>query len=284
VSVSRYVNRFAVGERLGGYRIQALLGAGGMGTVYLAQDDELGRRVAIKVVDPKRSGLESSRSLLDEARTAAALNHPSICSVHGLGHVGDEPFIVMEHVAGRPLSSVIPDGTGLPLETAVYYAMQIADALAHAHAHGVVHGDIKSANVMVAPDGRAKILDFGLAVRPVKVAVAGDAPTTHRRQHEASCAGTVAYMAPELLGGQVPSVWSDLWAFGVLFYEMLSGLRPFRGATAYELAAAVLTDSPIPLPSIVPARPRALVARCLARRPSDRFGSAAELRGALDDL
>ena len=191
-AVSRHMNRLAVGQQLGGYRIEALLGAGGMGTVYLAQDNQLGRRVAIKVVDPSRCGRESSRSLLDEARTAAALNHPSICSVHGLGRIGDEPFIVMEHVAGRPLSSVIPDGTGLPIETAIHYAMQIADALAHAHAHGVIHGDIKSANVMVAPDGRAKILDFGLAVRPVNVTVTGEAPTTHRRQYEASCAGTVA--------------------------------------------------------------------------------------------
>ena len=278
------MNRFAVGQQLGGYRIEALLGNGGMGTVYLAQDDELGRRVAIKVVDSTRSIPESSRSLLDEARTAAALNHPSICTVHGLGRIGDEPFIVMEHVVGRPLSSVIPDGTGLQVETAIHYAMQIADALAHAHTHGVVHGDIKSANVMVAPDGRAKILDFGLAVRPVKVAAAADALTTLGRQYEASCAGTVAYMAPELLRGQVPNAWSDLWAFGVLFYEMLSGCRPFRGATVYELAAAVLTDAPIPLPSAVPARTRALVARCLAKHPSDRFGSATELGAAFDDL
>jgi serine/threonine protein kinase len=273
-----------VGQQIGVYRIEALLGTGGMGTVYLAQDDELGRRVAIKVVDSRGSDPESSRSLLDEARTAAALNHPSICSVHGMGRIGAEPFIVMEHVVGQPLSSVIPDGTGLPLETAIHYAMQIADALAHAHAHGVVHGDIKSANVMVAPDGRAKILDFGLAVRPVKVTVAGDAPTTRGRRAESSCAGTVAYMAPELLRGRIPSVSSDLWAFGVLFYEMLSGSRPFDGGTAYELAAAVLTYPPIPLPSRVPARLRALVARCLATHPSDRFASATELGTALDDL
>jgi serine/threonine protein kinase len=283
-SVFRCVNRFAVGQQIGAYRIEALLGSGGMGTVYLAYDDELGRRVAIKVVDSKRSDPESSRSLLDEARTAAALNHPSICSVHGLGRIGSEPFIVMEHVVGRPLSSMIPDGTGLPPESAIHYGMQIADALAHAHAHGVVHGDIKSANVMVALDGRAKILDFGLAVRPVKVTVTGDAPTTQGRQVAAPCAGTVAYMAPELLRGWAPSVWSDLWAFGVLFYEMLSGSRPFDGGTAYELAAAVLTNPPIPLPSRVPARLRALVARCLATQPSDRFSSATELGAALDDL
>ncbi len=278
------MNRLAVGQQIGVYRIEALLGAGGMGTVYLAQDAELGRRVAIKVVDSTGSDPESNRSLLDEARTAAALNHPSICSVHGLGRIGSEPFIVMEHVVGQPLSSVIPDGTGLPLETAIHYAMQIADALAHAHARGVVHGDIKSANVMVGVDGRTKILDFGLAVRPVKATVSRDAPTTTRRPVETSCAGTVAYMAPELLRGRAPSVLSDLWAFGVLFYEMLSGSRPFGGGTAYELAAAVLTHPPIPLPSRVPGPLRALVGRCMATHPSDRFGSATELGAALDDL
>ena len=283
-SVFRYVNRFEVGQQIGVYRIEALLGTGGMGTVYLAHDAELGRRVAIKVVGSTASDPESSRSLLDEARTVAALNHPSICSVHGLGRIGSEPFIVMEHIVGRPLSSVIPNGSGLPLETAIHYAMQIADALAHAHARGVVHGDIKTANVMVGVDGRTKILDFGLAVRPVNATVSGDAPTTTRRPVETSCAGTVAYMAPELLRGLAPSVWSDLWAFGVLFYEMLSGFRPFVGGTAYELAAAVLTHQPMPLPSRIPARLRALVSRCLATHPSDRFSSATELGAALDDL
>jgi eukaryotic-like serine/threonine-protein kinase len=120
-SVFRYVNRFDVGQQIGVYRIEALLGTGGMGTVYLAQDSELGRRVAIKVMRPTDSDQESSRSLLDEARTAAALNHPSICSVHGLGRIGSEPFIVMEHIVGRPLSSLIPKGRGLPLETAIHY-------------------------------------------------------------------------------------------------------------------------------------------------------------------
>ena len=278
------MNRFKVGQQIGVYRIEALLGSGGMGAVYLAQDAELGRRVAIKVVGPVASDPESSRSLLDEARMAAALNHPSICSVHGVGRIDAEPFIVMEHIVGRPLSSLIPEGSGLPLETAIHYAMQITDALAHAHARGVVHGDIKSANVMVGADGRTKILDFGLAVRPVKTSVPGDAPTTTRRPIERSCSGTVAYMAPELLRGLAPSVRSDLWAFGVLFYEMLTGLRPFAGGTAYELAAAVLTHPPMPLPSRIPARLRALVSRCLATHPSDRFGSATELGAALDDL
>ena len=151
-----------MGQQIGVYRIEALLGTGGMGTVYLAQDSELGRRVAIKVMRPTDSDRESSRSLLDEARTAAALNHPSICSVHGLGRIGSEPFIVMEHIVGRPLSLLIPKGKGLPLETAIHYGMQVVDALAHAHARGVVHGDIKSANVMVGADGRAKILDLSL--------------------------------------------------------------------------------------------------------------------------
>ena len=131
------MNRFEVGQQIGVYRIEALLGTGGMGTVYLAQDAELGRRMAIRNHGFTASDPESSRSLLDEARTVAALNHPSICSVHGLGRVGSEPFIVMEHIVGRPLSSVIPNGSGLPMETAIHYAMQIADALAQrTHAAG----------------------------------------------------------------------------------------------------------------------------------------------------
>ena len=278
------MNRFAVGQRLSGYRIEALLGSGGMGAVYLAQDDELGRRVAIKVVDTPTSDPDSSRSLLEEARTVAALNHPSICSVHGLGRIGDEPFIVMEHVRGRPLSAVIPDGVGLPVETAIHYTMQITDALAHAHTRGVIHGDIKSANVMVAADGRVKILDFGLAVRPLALASAGDRSTTFGRQYELGCVGTVAYMAPELLRGHVPTAASDLWALGVLFHEMLTGSLPFCGATHFELAAAVLTHPPAPLPARIPAGARAVVAGCLSKAVSDRYDSALAVGAALDDV
>jgi serine/threonine protein kinase len=277
------VDRFTIGQELGSYRIEALLGVGGMGVVYLAQDRELRRRVAIKVVERTRTDVDAGQLLLHEARVAAALQHPSICSIHELGRHNDEPYIVMEHVEGRPLSTVIPEGKGLPLEPALHYVMQIVDAIAHAHRQGIVHGDLKSANVMIAADGRVKILDFGLAVHEPPERGLRDCDST-RPYATTSGAGTVPYMAPELLRGRAPDTRTDIWAIGVLFYEMTAGRRPFSGATAYEIAAAILMDPPIPPPSHLPAAPRALVMRCLAKNPADRFATVTDLASALDSL
>src|SRR4051812_26205318 len=155
----------AIGQDLGPYRIDALLGAGGMGIVYRAHHRELDRPVAIKMVDRRRSNSESARWLLQEARLAAALDHPGICGVHDVGYVDEEPFIVMEHVAGTPLAGLIPPGRGFAPEIAVNYAMQITDAVAHAHGRGIVHRDLKSSNIVITREGRAKLLDFGLAMR-----------------------------------------------------------------------------------------------------------------------
>ncbi|HEY2905728.1 MAG TPA: serine/threonine-protein kinase [Vicinamibacterales bacterium] len=272
----------AIGQDLGSYRIEALLGAGGMGVVYLARDQKLQRRVAIKIGDGARAGSGSARSLLQEARTAAALNHPAICGIHEVGHVGGEPFIVMEHVEGNALSAMVPPG-GLSLETTLHYAIQIVDAVAHAHRHAIAHGDLKSANVMIEPDGRVKLLDFGLAVRWNASDAHADVQTTRLRDLS-SCVGTVPYMAPELLQGARPCARSDIWAIGVMLYEMLAGFRPYRGATVYAIAAAILAHDAPPLPHRIQAPVRATVARALARRPDRRFASATELAGALDDL
>jgi serine/threonine protein kinase len=269
-----------IGQDLGPYRIDALLGSGGMGIVYRATDRDLQRTVAIKVVAGMESDADARRWLLQEARLAAALSHPSICGVHEVGHLGDQPFIVMEHVAGSPLATLITKGNGLTLETALHYAIQIVDGVAHAHHHGIVHRDLKSSNIMIAPDGRAKILDFGLAVRQVSAAEASDAETT-RSPDVPSGAGTVPYMAPELLRGRPADTRSDIWALGVLLQEMITGRRPFRGATRYELAAAILGEPAIPLPQQVPASMRHLVSRCLAKNPADRYQLASELAGAL---
>src|SRR5262249_49974027 len=151
-------------ESLGPYRIDALLGAGGMGVVYRATDRELRRTVAIKMVDRSRHTPTAMQQLLQEARVAASLNHPAICGVHEVRHVDGEPFIVLEHVDGTLLSDIIARTAGLPVETVIHYVMQMVDGVAHAHAHGIVHGDLKASNVMVGRDGRVKILDFGLAV------------------------------------------------------------------------------------------------------------------------
>ena len=272
-----------IGRDLGPYRIEALLGAGGMGVVYRAHDRDLVRTVAIKLADPRRSDADSARWLLQEARVAASLNHPGICGIHEIGYLDDrQPFIVMEHVDGTPLAALIPPDRGFAPETALHYAMQIADAVAHAHGRGIVHRDLKSSNIVITSEGRAKLLDFGLAVRSVDVDP-GDLETTCSREIP-SGAGTVPYMAPELLRGRPADRRSDVWALGVLVYEMVSGRRPFAGGTRYELAAAILGDQPAPLGRDVWPPLRQVVARCLAKDVDDRYPCARSLAAALDDV
>jgi serine/threonine protein kinase len=272
-----------IGQMLGSYRVDGLLGAGGMGIVYRAWDPALERTVAIKVVDHARCNGDGARRLLQEARLAAALSHPSICAIYEVGDAGGRPFIVMEYLAGSPLACLIPADVGLPLELAQHYASQVVDAVAHAHRRGIVHRDLKSSNVIVAPDGRAKLLDFGLAVRHAVDASSGELETTCSGD-TASTAGTVPYMAPERLRGREADARADIWALGVLIYEMVTGHRPFPGATRYEMAAAILGQAATPLPPTVPAALRQVVARTLAKDPADRYQHASELAAALDDL
>src|SRR5262249_12118874 len=191
-----------IGQRVGRYQIEALLGVGGMGMVYRAHDGMLQRTVAIKV--PGRTDSDTRRSLLEEARLAASLSHPAICGIHAVGADGDQPFIVMEHVRGMPLSTLIQPGRGLPIESALRYAMQLVDAVAHAHGRGVVHCDLKSANVMIDPTGAVKLIDFGLAVRQPLDGDASRFDVNTTRASSRSGAGTVPYMAPELLSGRCP--------------------------------------------------------------------------------
>ena len=271
-----------IGENLGPYRIEGLLGAGGMGRVYLARDSKLRRTVAIKVVDHTKKDPQSIRSLLREARLAAALNHPSICSIHEVGHVGDEPFVVMEHVRGLSLAKLLHRLGALPIEAAVHYERQMVDAIAHAHDQGIVHGDLKTSNMIVDPDGRLKILDFGLAIRRVHEASEDSDIHTTVIAPPSSCAGTVPYMAPELLRGREADVHSDIWALGVVFFEMLAGFRPFQGATPFELAARILSNEPVLCSWLVPESFRNVIDRCLLMRPSDRYRSARELASALN--
>ena len=271
-----------IGQRVGPYRIEGLLGTGGMGHVYVALDTRLKRTVAIKFVARVR---ENQVALLREARFAAALNHPAICTVHEIGQVDDEPYIVMEHVRGVPLWSVIQQHGAVPLESAVCYELQIADAVAHAHDRGIVHGDLKTSNIMIAEDGRVKVLDFGLAVRRnLAYAAAGcDFDTTCVSQSSVA-AGTVPYMAPEILRGQPPDVHSDIWALGVVLFEMLAGHRPFRGATPYELAAHILANQRADTGVRLPAPVWRLIDRCLCSNPCDRYDSVRGFAGELDDL
>lgn len=274
------ITTLKVGEVVAGYRIDGVLGTGGMGHVYLARDTQLHRTVAIKLVDPRR---QSPQDLVREARLAASLDHPAICTIHGVDYLGEEPFLVMEHVKGTPLSKVIRSRRSVSVTTALDFARQIVAAVAHAHDRGVIHGDLKSSNIMVGPDGRITILDFGLAVRR-DGGVKGDEMDTTHQSPASGAAGTVPYMAPEIIRGGKPTVQSDIWALGVLLFEMVVGRRPFAGTTPYELASNILENHRTRMESLVQGPIRDVVDRCLSIDPAGRYQSARELAAALKPL
>src|SRR5262245_29172215 len=271
-----------IGQPFGRYRIEGLLGSGGMGVVYRARDRKLQRTVAIKV--PERTDADTRRLLLQEGRLAASLTHPAICRVHAIRANADPPFIVMEHVNGTPLSTVIQRGDGLPLELALRYATQLVGAVAYAHGRGVVHGDLKSANILIEPGGTLKVVDFGLAVRQRIDADASRFELETTRASGRSGAGTIPYMSPEVLRGGPSDLLSDVWALGVVTYEMLSGCRPFTGSTRYEMASAILTRGPWPLPPRVPGSLRRIVVKCLEKSPDDRYRSGRDVATAFEDF
>ena len=269
-----HITTLRVGEIVAGYRIDGMLGSGGVGQVYKARDTVRQRTVAIKLVDPLR---QPPRELVREARLAASLDHPSICAIYGLDYLHGEPFLVMEHVKGIPLSKLIRARRSLSATTALDFARQIASAVGHAHDRGVVHGDLKSSNVMVGPDGHVTILDFGLAVRRDG---GGECDST-RLSPSTSVAGTVPYMAPEIIRGQPASVQSDVWALGVLLFEMIVGRRPFAGSTPYEMASNILVNQRIRVESLVQGPIREVVDRCLSTDPAGRYPSVHELAAVL---
>jgi eukaryotic-like serine/threonine-protein kinase len=265
------------GSRIGQYEVLELLGSGGMGDVYRARDTRLDRLVALKVVREPATGRTADR-VLREARAASALNHPNICTLYEASEFEGRPYLAMEYIAGQPLSSVVPP-EGLPARKVVEYARQIADALAHAHDHGVIHRDLKSANVVVTPQGRAKVLDFGIAKRVTTIGAGSLSGTV---SEAGTISGTLAYMAPELLRESPADARSDIWALGVLLYELASGRRPFAGDTAFELSSAILED-PVPeLPATLPPALRAVILRCLERDPEARFQKASDVVVAVE--
>ena len=268
------------GHMIDHYQVGRLVGAGGMGEVYAARDTDLDREVALKVVGSGGSAA-AQLALRREAQRASQLNHPNICTIHEVGAFEGQAYIVMEYVEGSPLSDVI-GSEGLPLETMLRYGIHVADALAHAHGQGIIHRDLKSANVAVTSDGRAKVLDFGLA----HAVAAEHAPEMTQTRAPSSSnpplAGTLSHMAPELLRGAAPSSRSDIWALGVVLYEMASGHRPFDGDTSFELSAAILHTAPAALPARIPASLQTIVRRCLAKDPHERYGQAIEVRSALE--
>jgi serine/threonine protein kinase/Flp pilus assembly protein TadD len=251
-----------------------------MGVVYRARDCVLQRTVAIKVL-PQQNVDPSAPRMLQEAQAASALNHPNVCTIHEIGEADGLPYMVMEVIEGQPLEALIPPG-GLPHKTVLDYAVQIVSALSHAHGRGIVHGDLKSSNVMITSDGFAKVLDFGLARR----LATGDAPVPVNdplsRTDGAYIVGTLPYMAPEILHALPAEPRTDIWAMGVLLYEMCTKDLPFRGATQGDTMAAIIGDPPHPMPASVPRSLREVILRCLAKEPSKRYETAAELRRALE--
>ena len=270
-----------LGHTLAHYQILERIGAGGMGVVYRALDTRLERYVALKVVgDEAQVDKKFQARLLREARTASALNHPNICTIYEVGEAEGETYIAMEIVEGSPLS-VLTGSDGLPVETVIRYATQLADALAHAQDRGIVHRDLKGANVIVTPEGRPKILDFGLAKRAT-----GEAEETTRTIEQLTAAGVVAgtldYIAPEVLQGAPADARSDLWAFGVMLYQALTGRLPFQGRTRFDTSSAILRDPAPPLPEHVPPGLAAIIRRLLAKQPGERYQRAGEVRAALE--
>jgi len=273
----------ATGQSFGHYRIAGKVGEGGMGEVYRAHDQQLDRDVALKVLPTiSFSDATAKARLLREARAAAALNHPHICTIHEVGEAEGQMYIAMELVEGETLSARLAAGP-LPAEQVVRYGLQLAEALGHAHEHGVVHRDLKSANVVITAEGQVKVLDFGLAKRASKEDL--DEATRSQLSLTAPGAmpGTLAYMAPEQLCGLAADARSDVWALGVVLCEMSSGARPFQGRTGSELASSILNQRPA-LPGRLPLDLSAVIARCLEKEPGRRYQRASEVGAALEAI
>ena len=280
----------ATGSRLGPYEVLAPIGSGAMGEVYRAHDPRLGRDVAIKILPAIVStDSERLRRFEQEARAAAALSHPNILAVHDIGSENGSPYIVSELLEGESLRDRLNSGA-VPVRKAVEYAVAIARGLAAAHEKGIIHRDLKPENLFITADGRVKILDFGLA----KLAQAEPAPgsgslmpTSAGGTTPGLVLGTVGYMSPEQVRGQATDQRSDLFAFGAILYEMLSGRRAFRGDTTADVMTGILKEDPPDLPTedrhVPPALAR-IVDRCLAKSPNARFRSADDLAFALESL
>jgi serine/threonine-protein kinase len=281
-----------VGRVVSHYQFLEKLGAGGMGDIYKAHDARLNRFVAVKVLSSANAGdPERRRRFIQEAQAASGLNHPNIITVHDIVNEPEGDYMVMEYVTGKTLVDLIPKG-GLRPPQALKYGVQMADALSVAHAAGIVHRDLKPGNVMVTDSGLVKVLDFGLA----KLTDRG--PASHMGDNtqtiaeapltvEGSIIGTVSYMSPEQAQGKKVDTRSDIFSFGVVFYEMLTGSRAFSGDSALSTLSAILRDEHRPMIEIAPDVPpqlELLITRCLRKNPDERWQSMKDVLAALGAL
>ena len=267
-----------IGQRLGPYEVLAKIGEGGMGEVYRARDTRLGRDVAIKVISDALAA-EGRARFEREVKAASALTHPNICAVHDVGEANGRLFFVMELVDGVTLGAHA-GGRALEPSAVIAIGTQIADALDAAHAHGIVHRDIKPGNILITSRGHIKVADFGVATRTA----IPNGETVERLTISGRVVGTPAYMAPELLRGAAADARSDLWALGVVLHELLVGHPAYRGTSAFEISAAILNDAVPRLPERVPAGLRAVIERCLAKDPHERYQRASDVHDALARL
>jgi serine/threonine protein kinase/Tol biopolymer transport system component len=276
------------GRALTHYQVLEKLGEGGMGVVYKARDTRLNRLVAIKVLPPDKTADSARRArFFQEAQTASALNHPNIVTIYEIDRDADCDFIVMELVPGRTLDAAI--GRGLKLGDTLKFAIQTADALTAAHRAGIVHRDLKPSNVMVTDSGTVKVLDFGLAKLTEAAASADDETRTANAAappltERGAIVGTVAYMSPEQAEGKTVDARSDIFSFGSLLYEMVTGQRAFHRDTKMSTLSAILRDDPKPLSAQAPRDLEKVIARCLRKDPARRFQHMDDIKIALEEL
>src|SRR5258706_275117 len=279
-----------VGQTILQYQLLDKLGAGGMGEVYKAQDTRLNRIVAINVLPAAvSSDADRRRRFLQEAQAASGLNHPNIITIYDIVTDGDAQYLVMEFVPGKTLGELVQAG-GLPVLLALQYSTQMSGALSTAHSAGIIHRDLKPANVMVTPTGLVKILDFGLA----KLTDAGPASQFDQQStaaepltREGAIIGTASYMSPEQAEGKRVDARSDIFSFGSVLYEMVTGRRAFDGGSGISTLSAVLRDEVKPIPDLAPDVPmlfEQIIAMCLRKDPNARLQSMKEVENALDGL
>ena len=274
---------FSSGATLGVYRISGLLGKGGMGEVYRARDEKLERDVALKVL-PQEFARDPDRFARfgREARLLAALSHPNIAGIHGLEESNDTHFLVLELVEGETLTERL--GRSLAIEQALKLAIQIATALEAAHAKGIIHRDLKPGNIKIAPDGTVKVLDFGLAKATETVAVAPDLSQSPTLSMTATAhgviLGTAGYMSPEQARGEAVSKQADIWSFGCILFEMLSGRRIWEGRSVTDVIASLVAREPEwkRLPAGLHPRVRFVLERCLEKESANRYHEIADVR------